>query len=96
MRRELLLQGARERIRVDLEADRQRCFRRDAGADASILLADDGVVQLQGVAPEGLASECVLVPNRTLPNCIVFEMFCIRFAAMRIVACDGAGQTWCY
>jgi len=37
-----------------------------------------------------------LIPNGTLPNCIVFEMFCIRFAAMRIVACDGAGQTWCY
>jgi len=31
-----------------------------------------------------------LIPNRTLPNCIVFEMFCTRFAAMRIVECDGA------
>jgi hypothetical protein len=31
--------------------------------------------------------------NRTLPNCIVFEMFrytcCIRFADIRTVECDG-------
>jgi len=47
----------RQRVRIDLEAYGQRSFRRDAGADAAVLLTGDGFVQLQSVAPEGLAPE---------------------------------------
>ena len=59
-RRDLLLQGIRQRVGVDLEPDGQRGLRRDAGADAAILLAGDGFVQLKRVAPEGLAPEGVV------------------------------------
>ena len=58
-RLELLLQRVGQRVRVDLQADGQRRLRRDARADAAVLLAGDRLVQPQRVAPERLAAEGV-------------------------------------
>jgi hypothetical protein len=56
---QLFLQRVGQRVRVDLQADGQRRLRRDARADAAVLLAGDRLVQAQRVAPERLAAEGV-------------------------------------
>src|SRR6185437_9297210 len=61
--RDLLLQGGRQRIDIDLEANRERGLRRNAGTDAAILLARDRLVQLKRVAPEFFAAERVITED---------------------------------
>ena len=63
--------AVRQRVGVDLEADGQRGLRRDAGADAAVLLAGDGLVQLKRVAPEGLAAEGVVAEGPAPSSSIV-------------------------
>jgi hypothetical protein len=57
---ELLLQNIRQRVCIDLEADGQRGFWRDARADTAVLLAGNGFMQLKRVTPERLAPECLI------------------------------------
>ena len=58
-RRELFLQSLRQRVGVHFKSDRQSGFRRNARTDTAVLLACDGFVQLERIAPEGLTSECL-------------------------------------
>ena len=52
-------QRRRERLAVDLQADGQRGLGADAVADAAVLRARDGAVELKRIAPERLAAEGV-------------------------------------
>ena len=54
---DLFLQSVWQRVCIDLEADGQRGFWRDARADAAVFLTGNGFMQLKRVAPEGLAPE---------------------------------------
>src|SRR3989449_9161975 len=56
---ELLLQRLGQRVRVYLEADRQRCLGADTATDAAVLLAGDRLVELERVAPERFIAEGV-------------------------------------
>ena len=56
---DLLLQSVWQRVCIDLEADGQRGFWRDARTDTAVLLTGNGFMQLKCVAPEGLAPECL-------------------------------------
>jgi hypothetical protein len=47
----------RQRVHVDLEADRERRLRTDACADAAVRCAGDRLVQLERVAPERFVAE---------------------------------------
>src|SRR5690606_1997193 len=58
--RNLLLERLGQGIGINLEADRQRGLWRDAGTDATILFTGHRLVQLQRIAPEGLAAERVV------------------------------------
>src|SRR4051812_43632971 len=57
---ELLLERRRQRVGIDLQADREGGLGRDAGTDAAVLLARDCLMQLQRIAPERFAAECVI------------------------------------
>ncbi len=56
---QVALKRARERVHVDLEADRQRLVGGEPVADAAVRGARDGLVELQRVAPERLVTERV-------------------------------------
>ena len=59
----LLLQSVRQRVCIDLEADGQRGFWRDARTDTAVFLTGNGFMQLKCVTPEGLAPECLVAES---------------------------------
>src|SRR5207245_9259575 len=56
---ELVLQRLRQGVHIYLEADGQRGLRAYAATHAAMLLAGDGMVELQRVAPERFIAERV-------------------------------------
>ena len=67
-RLDLLLQSVRQRVCIDLEADGQRGFWRDARTDAAVLLTGNGFMQLKFVPPEGLAPECLVAESLSISD----------------------------
>src|SRR5262249_29066170 len=58
--RDFLLQRRRQRVRINLQADGERGLWRNPRTNPAVLLTGNGLVQLERVAPEGLAPEGVV------------------------------------
>ncbi len=65
---DLLLQSARQRVCLDLEANGQRGFWRDARTDTAVFLTGNGFMQLKRVTPEDLAPERLVAESFFCPH----------------------------
>ena len=65
---DLLLQSARQRVCIDLEANGQRGFWRDARTDTAVFLTGNGFMQLKRVTPEDLAPERLVAESFFCPH----------------------------
>ena len=60
---DLMFQALGERIGIDLQPERQRRLGTDSRADATVSVARDGPVQLQGIAEKSFGAQGVEAEN---------------------------------